>query len=160
MTRKRTDIIAGVVLFALSGLLFIIAGYMPTRQGSVQALNTGFYPRMLAVIMAVLSVLLVLETVRKQGQDGQKTAPWWKTKSAFTMFLATLVLLVLYPFVMKLFGFATASFLFITTLIWLLTEKGQAKPVKILGIAVAITVVVYIVFKLVLAIPFPMGLLI
>ena len=159
MTKKHSDIIAGVVLFAFAGLLYILAGFMPTREGVAQALNTGFYPRMLAIILAILSVLLVIETTHK-NKDSKKVGPWWESSSAFILFIVTLGLLMLFPLVLKTLGFATASFAFITSLVTLLSEKEKRKPLMIIGISFGITLVVYVVFKMVLEIPFPMGLLI
>ncbi len=158
MTKRTLEITAGIVLFALAGLLYIAAGYMPTREGGIPALNTGFYPRILAFILALLSVLMVIETLRKsEGSNTKQT--WWMNGHALFMFILTLVLLVLYPFVMKIFGFATASYLFITALIWMLSEKTQRRPVKIALISLGITVLIYVIFKIVLAIPFPQGIL-
>ena len=157
MTKKNSDIIAGIVFFAL-GLLYIAAGFMPTRTGGIAALNTGFYPRILAFLLAVLSVLMVIEAIRTQNTTNVQS--WWTTKTAFLMFFVTLVMLVLYVFIMKIFGFATASFLFITSLMWMLTDKQERKPVLILGVSVGITAIIYIIFKMILSIPFPQGLLI
>ena len=61
------DIASAISLLAFSGLLFIGAGLMPTRQGSALVLNTGFYPQLLAIILAVLSVLRSEE--RRVGKD-------------------------------------------------------------------------------------------
>lgn len=158
MTKKNSDIIAGISFFAFAGLLYIAAGYMPTREGGIPALNTGFYPRILAILLAVLSVLMVIEALRINNT--MKVQSWWNTKTAFLMFAVTLAMLVLYVFVMKLFGFATASFLFITALMWMLTDKANRKPVLILGISVGITAIIYTIFKMILSIPFPQGLLI
>lgn len=158
MTKKNSDIIAGIVFFAFAGLLYIAAGFMPTRTGGIPALNTGFYPRILAILLAVLSVLMVIEALRTQNTT--KVQSWWNTKTAFLMFLVTLVMLVLYVFVMKIFGFATASLLFITALMWMLTDKQGRKPFLILGVSVGITALIYIIFKMILSIPFPQGLLI
>ncbi len=159
MTKKNLDILVGFIFFAFAGLLFIAAGFMPTREGGIPALNTGFYPRLLAIILAVLSVLMVLEAVRKQADSGQVEV-WWTTKAAMFMFAFTIVLLVLYPFVMKTFGFATASLLFITSLTWMLSDKNNRKPVSIIIVSVGLTALLYIIFKMILAIPFPHGMLI
>ncbi len=56
MTKKNMDILAGIGFFAFAGLLFIAAGFMPTREGGIPALNTGFYPRMLAIICCLVSI--------------------------------------------------------------------------------------------------------
>lgn len=159
MTKKNMDILAGIGFFAFAGLLFIAAGFMPTREGGIPALNTGFYPRLLSIILAVLSVLMIIEAIRKQYVQKDVEA-WWTTKAAFSLFAVTLILLVLYPFIMKFLGFATASLIFITTLTWMLSDKAHRRPLVIGGISLALTVIVYIIFKMVLAIPFPQGMLI
>ncbi len=158
MTKKNSDIIAGIVFFAFAGLLYIASGFMPTRTGGIAALNTGFYPRILAILLAVLSVLMVIEALRTQNT--MKVQSWWNSRTAFLMFLVTLVMLILYVFIMKTLGFATASFVFITSLMWMLTDKQGRKPVLILGVSMGITAIIYIIFKMILSIPFPQGLLI
>ncbi len=104
---------------------------------------------------------MIIEAIRKQYVQKDVEA-WWTTKAAFSLFAVTLVLLVLYPFIMKLLGFATASLIFITTLTWMLSEKAHRRPLVIGGgISLALTVIVYIIFKMILAIPpFPQGMLI
>lgn len=158
MTKRNLDVLAAICLLAIAGLLFIAAGFMPTREGGIPALSTGFYPRILAIILAVLSFLMVLENLRK-GSSNQMEVSWWVTKHALFMFLLTLVLLVLYPFVMKIFGFATASYLFITSLTWMLSDKEHKKPLRIGLTSLGITSLIYVIFKTVLAIPFPQGIL-
>ena len=160
MTTKRSDIIAGVSLFAFSGLLFIASGQMPTRKNSPMILSTGFYPRLLAIILAALSVIMVLESIQKSRKNGDKQAsPYWKDLHAFLYFLLVIGLLILYPLGMRLVGFALTSFLYLSTLVWLLTEKAKRKLWVILSVSLGISVIVYVVFKLILEIPFPMGIL-
>jgi DMSO/TMAO reductase YedYZ heme-binding membrane subunit len=152
------DIASAVSLLAFSGLLFIGAGLMPTRRGSALVLNTGFYPQLLASILAVLSVLLLFEASRKPDCN-EKAGKFWESTNALLLFVLTIALLVAFPFVMKTLGFGTATFLFITVLVWLLSGKDRNRPLLILPVSLGITVVVYVVFKVVLAIPFPSGIL-
>jgi ABC-type Fe3+-siderophore transport system permease subunit len=160
MTKRKSDIIAGISLFAFSGVLYIGAGFMPTRSEGSKILNTGFYPRMLAIILAILSVILVIETIQKYKKEGDKESEvFWKNSKSFFFFATTLVLLTLFPFVMKVLGFALTSFLFIAIMVWLLSEKNNRHPLKIVLVSVGIAAIVYVVFKIILAIPFPTGIL-
>ncbi|MDA3833796.1 MAG: tripartite tricarboxylate transporter TctB family protein [Spirochaetales bacterium] len=160
MTTKRSDIITGVSLFAFAGLLFIASGQMPTRENSSMILSTGFYPRLLAILLAVLSIIMVMESIQKNRKQGDRQAsPYWKDLHAFLYFLIVIGLLILYPLGMRLMGFDLTSFLFLSTLVWLLTEKEKRKPWVILSVSLGISVIVYVVFKLILEIPFPMGIL-
>jgi len=159
MTKKNMDILVGIIFFALAGFLFIMAGQMPTRDGGIAALNTGFYPKMLSILLGVLSILVIIGGIRTQYET-EKTQIWWATKSALIMFVVTFVLLIAYPFIMKSLGFATASFIFISSMTWMLSGKENRKPVFMFGITIVLTTIVYIIFKMILAIPFPQGLLI
>lgn len=159
MTKKNMDILSGIIFFALAGFLYIMAGFMPTREGGIAALNTGFYPKMLSILLGVLSILMIVGAIRDQVET-EKVQVWFATKSAFFMFMITFILLVIYPFIMKNLGFATASFIFISCMTWLLSEKENRKPVFMFGITVVLTTIVYIIFKMVLEIPFPRGILI
>lgn len=160
MTKRKSDIIAGASLFAFSGLLYIGAGFMPTRSEGSRVLNTGFYPRMLAIILAFLSVLMVIEAMQKFKKEGDTEAEvYWKNSTSFLYFATTLILLTLFPFIMKILGFALTSFLFIASMVWLLSEKKNRHPLKIALVSVVIACIVYVVFKIILAIPFPTGIL-
>lgn len=160
MTKKRSDIIAGVALFFFSGLLFIASGQMPTRENASVVLSTGFYPRLLSILLAVLSVIMVVETIHKSRKHGdQQAATFWKDLQAFLYFLLVIGIMILYPLFMQVIGFAFTSFLFILSLVWILTEKANRKLWLILSVSVGIAVIVYVVFKLILNIPFPMGIL-
>lgn len=158
MTRKHMDIASAISLLAFSGLLFIGAGLMPTRQGSALVLNTGFYPQLLAIILAVLSVLLLLEASRKPDCN-EKAGKFWESTNALILFVLTIALLLAFPVLMRTLGFGSATFLFITALVWLLSGKERNRFLLILPVSLGITVVVYVVFKVVLAIPFPSGIL-
>jgi putative tricarboxylic transport membrane protein len=158
MTRKHMDIASAISFFAFSGLLFIGAGLMPTRKGAAMVLNTGFYPQVLAIILAVLSVMLLFEASRKPDCN-EKAGSFWESRKALILFLLTVGMLVAFPLLMQLLGFAVTVLLFITALVWLLSAREDRRVKVILPVSVGITVVVYIVFKVVLAIPFPSGIL-
>ncbi len=136
------------------------SGQMPTRKNASMILSTGFYPRLLAILLAVLSVIMVLESIHTSRKQGDKQAtPFWKDLHAFLYFFLVIGVMVLYPLSMQLIGFALTSFLFILSLVWLLTEKQKRKLWVIVSVSLGISVIVYVVFKLILNIPFPMGIL-
>ncbi len=158
MTRKHMDIASAISLLAFAGLLYIGSGMMPTRKGSALVLNTGFYPQMLAIILAFLSVLLLFEASRKPDCN-EKAGNFWESRRALGLFLMTVVMLVAFPILMKWLGFAVTVLLFITVLVWLLSSKESKRPLMILPVSFGITLVAYVVFKVILAIPFPSGIL-
>lgn len=156
---KKKDMLASIVFLILAGLLFFHTGTYPVREKGIVVLNPGFYPQLLAVILGILSVLLLLSSLKGGNEEGQKQGIW-QTGKTILLFFMTLGLLVLYPLILNFFGFATAGFLFLFSLITALTENAKSRILPILGISLGLTVVMYLVFKVILRIPFPTGILI
>lgn len=156
---KIGDIVTGAVLLVGSILLNFYAGTFPIREGVSPVLNAGFYPHLLAFILGGLSILLIIASVAKKTRAAEEKKPLWKSRKSFLLFLLTLGALVLYPFMLTLFGFAITGFAFILLLVSSLSEKGTRQPVVILLVSIGITVITVLVFQVFLRIPFPSGII-
>ena len=132
-------------------------------------MSPGFYPRILAALLVVLSVIQISGAVLAEIQNrraaggiaGAALPPVWKDKNTFTLFCITLGALIAYPFVMRLTGFTITGFLFLATVILALSDgyrKGR-QLAFIAGITVGITLLTYLVFRLFLKVPFPAGII-
>ncbi len=169
MTIQRRDMISGAVFGAGAVALFVYASGFPVREGHAAAVSPGFYPRILAALLVVLSVIqisgAVLAEIRNRraagANAGEALPPVWKDKNAFTLFCITLGALIVYPFVMRLTGFTITGFLFLGTVILALSggyRKGR-QLAFIAGITAGITLLTYLVFRLFLKVPFPAGII-
>ncbi len=156
---KKKDLVSSIVFLIVAGMLFIHTGTYPVKNSGSIVINPGFYPQLLGVVLALLSVILFFSSL-KGGTQKEKDQEIWKTKKSVFLFLLTIGLLVLYPLIMNYFGFATAAFVFLFTLIVALTENAKSRILPILGISLGLTTIMYLVFKLFLRIPFPTGILI
>jgi len=156
---KRGNIVTGAVLLFGSIFLNFYAGTFPVREGVSAVLNAGFYPRLLAFLLGGLSILLIIASVVKKTEATEQKKPLWKSRESFLLFLLTLGALVLYPFVMTIFGFALTGFAFILLLVSSLSEKGTRQPFVILLVSIGITVLTVLVFQVFLRIPFPSGII-
>jgi putative tricarboxylic transport membrane protein len=160
---NKKDLIASVIFLFLAVILYTIASTYPVKEGAYVVLNPGFYPKVLAVILGFLSFLLIFDSIKKQSEQ-EDCPPAQKKRLLKTrggkLLVMTIFMLILYPFILEIIGFATAAFLFIFILILGLTENARSKIVKILAVSVFITGIMYLVFKVILRIPFPSGLLI
>lgn len=156
---KRKDLVASIFFLILAGLLFINAGKYPVKADGSIVLNPGFYPQLLAVVLGILSLILLFSSLKK-GSDTNPKQKIWQNRKAVFLFAVTLSLLILYPFILNFIGFATASFIFLFSLITVLTENAKSRILSILGISLGLTVLMYLVFKVFLHIPFPSGILI
>ncbi|MDA3939487.1 MAG: tripartite tricarboxylate transporter TctB family protein [Spirochaetia bacterium] len=156
---NKRDLVSSIVFLIVAGMLFIHMGTYPVKTSGSIVINPGFYPQLLAIVLAILSVILFFSSF-KVGSKTEKDTEIWKTKRSVFLFLLTIGLLILYPLIMNYFGFATAVFVFLFTLIVALTENAKSRILPILGISIGLTTIMYLVFKLFLRIPFPTGILI
>jgi len=159
MTEKKKDLISSITLLGYAGILYIAADKLPTRISVSKVLNTGFYPQLLSIILAVLSILLLISALRKPS-DADKGERVFKTRDSLLLFLLTMGMLALFPIVMEVLGFAVTCFSFVSIMVFLLSGKGKRNALVNLAVSLGITFLTYGVFKLLLAIPFPSGLLI
>lgn len=147
---KRQDIGIGIGLFVLSAWLFWYVG----RYGGKEVYGYGpdFFPRVLAVIMAILSLALIVQACRSHSlKMADRIDP-----KGFVRMLISVAICIGYLFLTKFFGFATATFVFLFTLMTFLKQKGVV--VRILS-SLATSVTVWVILRYFLIIPLPEGLL-
>ncbi len=159
MKTQKRECIVSIGCLTLAGMLYIHAGTYPKKAGVTPVLNPGFYPQLLAVLLAGLSIALLIQTLwkGKTQSEQEEEEPVWSTKKGLFLFLFTLGMLVLYPFLLQFIGFALANFIFIFSLIMALTEQQKQKILSILALSLLLTGIMYLVFTVILNIPFPRG---
>jgi ABC-type xylose transport system permease subunit len=156
MTR---DGIAGLICLALSiGMLLLTRG-LP--QSSFVPMGPEFYPRIVLVIMAVLSVMLLASDLWRQRSQSAETgagaepAPikrnYWLVGMTFAVFAGYVVLL-------PLVGYRVATFLFMVALQSVIDPpRGARRWVVVMVSALASAAVTYVVFDNYLSVLLPRG---
>lgn len=179
MTIAQRDIISGTVIAAGAAAFYLYADSMPVRQGQALAISPGFYPRLLALMMLVFSgiqIVTSLLTMRREraavaagaahgDTAGVEAAPpaqtgaMWKDRRAVTLFSIVLGALIAYPIVINYIGFTLTSLLFVGgTTVALSTARGERREqLTMAAVTIGITLIVWLVFRLMLRIPFPQG---
>ena len=145
----RKDLIASVFCLALAIFLLYSLGWIDDERARA-------FPRVVIIIMGILSFFLLLQTLlmKKTKKMSGKPFPW---RSFSTM----LVLIIVYCFLMEKIGFYTTAFLFFLT-VSLVFGKTRIRPRQIMSYAamgVAFTGVIYFLFKIILKVQTPSGLL-
>ena len=157
---KIKNIIASIAFLILSGGLYFYALSLPSKEGVSAALSPVFYPRLLAIVMGFLSILLLVNGIRDSIKAKGDSEKLFKSKKGASIFGITLVLLIIFPIILTYIGFATASFIFMFVLMYSLTNDRNKKIIPLLIISIILTAVMYLIFDIVLKIPFPSGILI
>jgi putative tricarboxylic transport membrane protein len=156
MTR---DGIAGLVCLALSlGLLLLTRG-LP--QSSFVPVGPEFYPRIVLVVMAVLSAMLVASdlwqqrTQRAEPAAGAEGAP---EKRNYRLVGLTFVVFAGYVVLLPLVGYRLATFLFMAALQAVIDPpRGARRWTVVLVSALASAAITYVIFDNYLSVLLPRG---
>lgn len=145
---KKYGLITSVVTACVAGAFYYLALQFPVSE--IDDLGPAFWPKILCVALIGLSVLLAVESFVKYGKEDVAvqflTTTWQKTT------WKAVGILVLFVALIKLLGFYPAAFLFLPAILWLFGERNK-KVIVIMDIAILI--VVYVVFSILLRVQLP-----
>lgn len=149
---KKTDRITAIVILVFSALVIFESGKMP--QMVEFAPGYGFFPFWLGVIMAVLSILLFVESYRRPAEEDEPQP--FPARKAMLAVVAMLVILVVYVATLEILGYVIGTIAAVLAMLILL-EREPWKKAAIF--AVAFTAGLYVVFHVALGIPVPTNIL-
>ena len=149
---NKRDLTASVVLFAIADGAIWYASRMPF--GKLSAPQAGFFPLLIAIILAVLSIILFKQAINTKGEKQAST----QSGSAWggRPLLLTIVSLFAFTIFFEHLGYLISTFLL---MIFLLRVIGAVKWRWVVTVAFCTTGIFYLLFEVLLKIPFPSGLL-
>ena len=145
----KKDLIVSLVFLAGIVSLYLSLGFMDDPR----AAN---FPKVIIIIMGILSALMLLQTVFLKQPTSSKGAGF-----PFGRFLITFFMIIIYFFLMEGIGFYLSAFLFFIAVTFILGSKdlnfrtGSFRVV----IAFAFTGILFLLFKVLLVVQTPKGLL-
>ena len=156
MTR---DGVAGLICLALSiGMLLLTRG-LP--QSPLVPIGPDFYPRIVLIIMAALSALLVVfDLWRQRSPAAPVTAPAAVApeKRNYRLVGITFAVFAGYVFLLPLVGYRVATFIFMAALQAVFEAPRSARRwIVVLVSALATAAVTYVVFEHYLSVLLPRG---
>ena len=146
---KKSATIASLLFVALAVGAFFESMKLPF--GTVSAPAPGFFPVVLAALLAVAALLAFVEAVRSGGEGaGHDERLSWKK------IILTVGSLFVFALVFERSGYLVATFLFIIFLLRAVEQKGWGLAV---AVAFSASFLTYVVFGLLLGTPLPAGFL-
>jgi putative tricarboxylic transport membrane protein len=147
----RSDLAAAAILLGLAAYIFVAAGAMPF--GTARVPQTAFFPKCLAVLLAVLAVIVLVRTFIGANDtvavDEIAVRGWLRI-------VATLAVLIGFALVLEPLGFLASTFL----LMFLLLRAIEPQPWRnVIAIAVSTSLISYGLFSWLLGVPLPVGIL-
>lgn len=151
---KKANVMTGVVFLALSVFAYMQAQKMVGKI-MTDALGPGFWPKVLGLVMGVLSLALIVEGLFGKQAEGEK-APIAFGTEGFHRVLKLFAVLIVFGAILYFLGIYVGILFMMPLCMWLHGERNK----KILvGLAVGSCLFIYLVFGLALRVPLPMGLL-
>lgn len=151
---KKANVITGVVFLALSIFAYMQAQKMVGKI-MTDALGPGFWPKVLGLVMGVLSLALIVEGLFGKQAEGEKVPIAFGTEG-FHCVLKLFAVLIVFGAILYFLGIYVGILFMMPLCMWLHGERNK----KILvGLAVGSCLFIYLVFGLALRVPLPMGLL-
>ncbi len=151
--------VAGLFCLALSLGMLVLTRGLP--QSTFVPVGPDFYPRIVLVIMAVLSVLLVavdLWPQRSKGGEAPAAAAPAPEKRNYRLVGVTYAVFTGYVILLPLVGYRVSTFIFVAALQAVFEQpRGARGWVLVLISGVATSLITYVVFNDYLSVLLPRG---
>ena len=152
MTNRNRDRASSLVIMVIS--LTICLESIPLSLGHLRSPGPGLFPFFAGCILGILSLVVFL-TSFKGNYEIEKKAFWPNPKGALKA-IWVLVAFILYAIGMNYLGFLLSTFLFLG---FFLKAIEPQRWVMVILVSVFGTAITYVVFKHLLDVPMPEGLL-
>ncbi len=156
LNRKYWDLVSGIFLLALAALLY--AGSTRVQSIAVTTFGAGFFPAIVAGLLAVVSVPIIIAGLRKaRGGAAADKAPEEKPRTWGV--LATFGIMILYAALLPKVGFIIMTVLYLFAQMLILAPKSKHNYALVGVISVVSSVVIYYTFVKVFQLMLPAGIL-
>ncbi|MBO8127150.1 MAG: tripartite tricarboxylate transporter TctB family protein [Firmicutes bacterium] len=146
------EIVFYIALIIASSVLYLNAGTLPSPPW--EPLGSGSFPQMVFGLMAVLSLVGLIQKVREYRKStGREKFSFSQYKVVGLVFL----LFTLYVAVFNFLGFIISTALFLIVTMWLIGPKTKRSLPLITVIALAFSVGMFYVFRVYLYVYLPLG---
>ncbi len=155
--QKCKDLILGCVLLALSIAYTILARQIKTRPKMVPSYaNSQIIPTLLGILLAILSVCLIVQGIRKLKADGDVESKKMSRVDLLSIVL-TFAAMCVYILILPTLGFMLSTMIFLFAQITILAPKEKRNYLLFAIIAVVFTIIVFIAFRIGLSQMLPRG---
>ncbi len=148
---KRFEIIAAAALAGFAG--YILFESTRLRIGSFRVPQTGFFPRVLGILLVLLTLIELLRALR---QPESANAPGKIASEGWIRIGATLATMLGFALVLERLGFLLATFFL---MVLLLRAIEAPRWPKVLIVALITSLLSYGLFAWLLGVPLPAGIL-
>lgn len=142
---RKLDLILSAILIAFSGIVYLMISQLPKEA--------SLYPIFVTTLLLVLSVIQLFKTYRNKEEENEKS-PFDGIEKKQMLFV--LIASGIYVALINILGYIGSTALYVAAiLIGLKTEKKKS-----VIISIGFCIFIYVLFKILLQVPLPKGLII
>ncbi|MBP1931923.1 tripartite tricarboxylate transporter TctB family protein [Ammoniphilus resinae] len=161
MTTKFTKDFFAALIFLVLGVLMFTESYKIKQLSFGIEIGSDFVPKLIAIGIMGMSLILLIQNARKKGlaKQAQATEKQQEDKGMKVSFYGTIGLLTIYVTLLEKIGFVPMTMLYLFIQMNLLKSSSKKNQFLIAGLSIICTLLVYYLFKNILYLMLPEGIL-
>ena len=148
--RKCRDLILGVIMLAVSGFYLYFASQIKTRPKLTPAYASAqIIPKLLGILLAILSVLLIIQGVKKYKayNEAEETEKKMERGDLMAVIL-TFAVIIGYILILPELGFCLSTIIYLFLQILVLSPKEKRNYLLFAIVAVCFTFILFVAFRI------------
>jgi len=157
--RKYRDYLSSIFFIAISLFMIYMARLLP--KSKVMSIGPDFMPTVIGVTTLILAVLLLILTVMRTKERETALAKAEPEDFDYRRMLYSLVLILIYVFIMQPVGFILSTIIYLIPQFLVLApdeERNKKEAIKLVVISIIFTIIVFLLFRYGFKIVLPAGL--
>ena len=157
--RKYRDYLSSIFFIAISLVMIYMARLLP--KSKVMSIGPDFMPTVIGVTTLILAVLLLILTVMRTKERETALAKAEPEDFDYRRMLYSLVLILIYVFIMQPVGFILSTIIYLIPQFLVLApdeERNKKEAIKLVVISIIFTIIVFLLFRYGFKIVLPAGL--
>jgi putative tricarboxylic transport membrane protein len=145
---KKIDIGTGIGLIIFSTWIFWYASAY--SKATIYYYGPNFFPQVIAIAMSICAIILILNAIRGKSMERSDRI---ELKGFIRMVIA-IAICIGYLFLMQIIGFTMGTCVFLYILMMFIGQQGLKKRIFS---SIAVSLIVWAIFRYFLVIPLPTG---
>lgn len=145
---KKIDIGTGIGLIIFSTWIFWYASAY--SKATIYYYGPNFFPQAIAIAMSICAIILILNAIRGKSMERSDRI---ELKGFIRMVIA-IAICIGYLFLMQIIGFTMGTCVFLYILMMFIGQQGLKKRIFS---SIAVSLIVWAIFRYFLVIPLPTG---
>ena len=145
---KKADIVTGIGLIIFNTWFFWYASKY--SKATIYYYGPNFFPQTIAIGMSICAIILILNAIKGKSLE---TSDRIELKG-FVRMVISIAICIGYLFLMQVIGFSMGTSVFLYVLMMFIGQQGLTKRICS---SVAVSLIVWAIFRYFLIIPLPTG---